>query len=156
MTVLFSLIRTIFYVVSFKLRFPEKYYNKNVLMEDGLEFKIFRHMKLKQKKNANVGSIFIVRFKFNKYDHTKNIKLSKIPIPLIAGFSGFRDKLWMIDWKTGYWQGLYQWESIEAIEKYKKSFVLGIMNKRSNKDTLSYKSISDLNIEDYLKKVVVN
>ena len=156
MTVLFSLIRTIFYIVSFKLRFPKKYYNKNVLMEDGIKFKIFRHMKLKQNKNTAVGSIFIVRFKFKKYGHAKNIKLSRIPIPLIAGFPGFRDKLWMIDWETGYWQGLYQWESVEAIEKYKKSFVLRIMNKRSNKDTLSYKTISDLNIEDYLKKVVVN
>ena len=104
-------------------------------MDDGLEFKIFRHMHLKSNSQNKIGSILIVRFKFKKYGHKTNIKLSRIPILMIAGFPGFRDKIWMIDWKKDYWQGIYQWKDVEAIEKYKKSFVLCIMNKRSIRDT---------------------
>jgi hypothetical protein len=120
-------------------------------MDDGLEFKIFRHMSLKSDKPSETGSIFIVRFKFKKFTHKTNIRMSRIPILLIAGFPGFRDKLWMIDWKTDYWQGIYQWNDGETIEKYKQSFVLGIMNKRAIHETISYTIIPDKSIDDYFK-----
>ena len=108
-------------------------------------------MHLKSSSQSETGSIFIVRFKFKKFSHNANIRLSRIPILLIAGFPGFRDKLWMIDWKTGYWQGIYQWENPEAIEKYKKSFVLGMMNKRAIEHSISYDIINDRNIDTYLQ-----
>jgi hypothetical protein len=108
-------------------------------------------MHLKSSSQPEAGSIFIVRFRFKKFSHNANIILSRIPILLIAGFPGFRDKLWMIDWKTGYWQGIYQWENVEAIENYKKSFVLGMMNKRAIDNSISYEIIKDGNIDDYLK-----
>ncbi|OHD11644.1 MAG: hypothetical protein A2086_17175 [Spirochaetes bacterium GWD1_27_9] len=156
MTIICSIIRTIFYLITINLRFSKKYYGKTVLMDDGLKFKIFRHIKLESKKNIPTGSIFIVRFKFKKFSHKTNMITSIIPIPSIAGFPNFRDKIWMIDWETGYWQGLYQWDNTSAIEKYKKSFVLGIMNKRSIKSSLSYKIIPDVNFEEYLKSILVN
>jgi hypothetical protein len=57
----------------------------------------------------------------------------------------------MIDWKTDYWQGIYQWENVKAIEKYKKSFVLGMMNKRAIDCSITYEIIADRNIDDYLQ-----
>lgn len=123
-------------------------------MDDGLEFKIFRHMHLESKDQSEIGSIFIVRFKFKKFSHNTNVRMSRIPILLIAGFPGFRDKLWMIDWKTDYWQGIYQWKDVETIENYKKSFVLGIMNKRSINATISYHVINDKNIDDYIQSII--
>lgn len=123
-------------------------------MDDGLEFKIFRHMQLESKDQSEIGSIFIVRFKFKKFSHKTNVRMSRIPILLIAGFPGFRDKLWMIDWKTDYWQGIYQWKDVETIENYKKSFVLGIMNKRSINATISYHVINDKNIDDYIQSII--
>lgn len=123
-------------------------------MDDGLEFKIFRHMHLESKDQSEIGSIFIVRFKFKKFSHKTNVRMSRIPILLIAGFPGFRDKLWMIDWKTDYWQGIYQWKDVETIENYKKSFVLGIMNKRSINATISYRVINDKNIDDYIQSII--
>ncbi len=150
-----SLLRFIAFMITLRLRFPEDYCNRHVAMKDGMKFTIFRHMRLRRKKHSSVGSIFIVRFKFKKFSHKTNIRTSRIPMPLIAGFPGFRDKLWMIDWQTGYWQGLYQWDSTDAIEKYKKSFVLGIMNRRSIHSTLSYEIIPDLDINEYLRRVIV-
>jgi hypothetical protein len=112
-------------------------------------------MHLKSSNQSENGSIFIVRFKFKKFSHNTNIRLSRIPILLIAGFPGFRDKLWMIDWKSGYWQGMYCWEIVEAIEKYKKSFVLGMMNKRAIDQSISYEIIKDKNIDDYIQSRIL-
>ena len=151
MTALSSIIRAIYYLFISKLHFPSNYNNQIVRMDEGKEFKIFRHMHLKSSSQLENASIFIVRFKFKKFSHNTNIILSRIPILLIAGFPGFRDKLWTIDWKTGYWQGIYQWENVEAIENYKKSFVLGMMNKRAIDHTISYEIIKEKNIDDYLQ-----
>ena len=155
MTVISSLIRSIYYFIISKLHFPSNYKNKIMRMKDGLEFKIFRHMCIKSGSQLETGSIFIVRFKFKKFSHKANIRLSRIPILLIAGFPGFRDKLWMIDWKTDYWQGIYYWETVDAIEKYKKSFVLGIMNKRADDHSISYEIIKNRNINDYLQSILL-
>jgi hypothetical protein len=151
MTALSSIIRAIYYLIISKLQFPSNYNNKLLRTDDGKEFKIFRHMRLKAWGQPETGYIFIVRFKFKKFSHNANIRLSKIPILLIAGFPGFRDKLWMIDWKTDYWQGIYQWENLETIENYKKSFVLGMMNKRAIDKSISYEIIKNRNIDDYLQ-----
>ena len=155
MTALTSIIRAIYYLITSKLKFPPYYNNKVVRTNDGKEFKIFRHMHLKSSSQSEAGSVFIVRFKFKKFSHSANIRLSRIPILLIAGFPGFRDKLWMIDWKTDYWQGIYQWENLESIESYKKSFVLGMMNKRAIDKSISYEIIKDKNIDDYLQSIIL-
>jgi len=97
------------------------------------------------------GAILIVRFKFEKFSHQINKLLSNIPILLIAGFPGFKDKLWMIDEKSGFWQGIYLWENKEAIEEYKHSFALRIMNKRAKSDTISYKIVNDINLDEFIK-----
>ena len=154
MIIMYSIIKSIYNLILLKLQFPQKYKNKIVHMDDGLEFKIFRHMHLESKDQSEIGSIFIVRFKFKKFSHNTNVRMSRIPILLIAGFPGFRDKLWMIDWKTDYWQGIYQWKDVETIENYKKSFVLGIMNKRSINATISYHVINDKNIDDYIQSII--
>ena len=155
MTALSSIILAIYYLIISKLQFLSNYKNKVVRAEDGKEFKIFRHMHLKLSSQSEAGSIFIVRFKFKKFSHNTNIRLSRIPILLIAGFPGFRDKFWMIDWKSDYWQGMYCWESVEAIEKYKKSFVLGMMNKRAVDQSISYEIIKDKNIDDYIQNRIL-
>ena len=93
MTALSSIIKSIYYLFISKLLFPSNYNKKIVRMDDGKEFKIFRHMHLKSSSQSESGSILIVRFKFKKFSHNTNIILSRIPILLIAGFPGFRDKL---------------------------------------------------------------
>jgi hypothetical protein len=108
-------------------------------------------MQLKTSHTTSIGSIFIVRFKFKKYNNQTNIRLSKIPILMIAGFPGFREKIWMIDWKTSFWQGVYEFNDVESIEKYKKSFVLKLMNKRAAIDTISFKIVSDTHLSEYIK-----
>ena len=154
MTAIFGIFRYVYNLILSGLTFPQKYHGKMVRMEDGVTFHIFRHMHLKSGNGYSNGAVFIVRFKFRKFSHKTNMRLSKIPILLIAGFPGFMDKIWMIDWKTDCWQGVYQFENVGAIEKYKKSFILKIMNKRAQSDTISYLILPDQAFNVYLDDII--
>ena len=156
MKTVIAIIKSIYNLMALRLHFPKKYLEKNVCMKDGTKFLIFRHMNLKKNQQSKIGSILIIRFKFKRFGHKINIIMSKIPILAIAGFPGFRDKLWMIDWKKGYWQGIYQMDDVDAIEEYEKSFVLKMMNKRSIGETISYRIIPGKNINDYLQSILFN
>lgn len=155
MTSFNSIFRYIYFILIGKIKFSTQYIDKWICMEDLIEFKVFRHMKLINRNNTAMGSIFIVRFKFKSLTHEANKKVSKIPIPLIGGFKGFRDKIWMIDENTGYWQGIYQFDSMNSIERYKKSFVLGIMNKRAIDSSLVYWVVPNMSIDHYLQEKIV-
>ncbi len=154
--VLLSLFKSLVSLITFRLRFPHDFKDKTIRMEDGLQFKIFRQMQLKTKNHVTPGTILVVRFRFKKYSHERNMRLSRIPILLIAGFPGFRYKMWMIDWETGFWQGVYEFEDSVAIEKYRKSFVLGLMNRRAADNTVTYHIIPDTNIDDYVRSRIIN
>ncbi|MGB2862327.1 MAG: YdhR family protein [Sedimentisphaerales bacterium] len=151
MIVILSIIKSLYNLLILRLSFPKEYNDKIIQMDDGLNFRIFRHMKLSAPTLQKKGSILIVRFKFKKFSHQINKRLSNIPILLIAGFPGFKDKLWVIDEKSGFWQGIYLWENKEAIEEYKHSFVLRIMNKRTKSDTISFKIVNDINLDEFIK-----
>ena len=146
-----AIIKSLGNLISGKLTFPKFNLNKTIRMDDGLQFKIFRHMKLAFKNNSTETAVFIVRFKFKRFSHPTNIRLSCIPMFMIAGFPGFHDKIWMIDWETGYWQGVYQWESMQAIEKYKQSFVLGMMNKRAIASSVSYHILLNTDLKNFIQ-----
>lgn len=151
MNVLKSIIKYIYLSITSKILYPINFLGRQATMDDGSTFKVFRHLSVKRDNYNNNGSILIVRFKFTNFSHKTNIFLSMIPIPLIAGHSGFNDKLWMIDWKTGYWQGIYQWNSVDDIEKYKKTFIYNIMIKRAIKGSFCNKIISDISISNFLR-----
>ena len=106
-------------------------------MEDGQEYVIFRHITASTCNGSENVTIFIVSFKFARLSHKVNKIASIIPMLLITGFPGFKTKIYAVNNETGYWQGLYQWESKQALEEYKKSFVFRMMNKRAISNSLS-------------------
>jgi len=133
-----------------KLQFSREYLGKTIVMHDGQQFTVFRHMNLRI-KNIDFDdspTIFVVRFKFAKLSYKINRILSCIPIPFIAGSPGFRDKIWMVNEKNGYWQGIYQWDTVRCAEDYKDSFVLSMMTKRAIPETVSYKTVLNTWLED--------
>ncbi len=76
--------------------------------------------------------------------------LSLIPAPLIGGYPGFQNKLWMVQEETGFWQGMYEWESTEAVERYRRSWILGLMNRRAEPGSISESVILRTPLEDYV------
>jgi hypothetical protein len=89
------------------------------------DFEVFRKVVLKPSKDQ------AARFaaKTNRF-------LSLIPIPFIVAQQGFRSKTWMMGQKTGAYQGLYEWDSIEDAEKYWTSFPMKLMKRRAVPETL--------------------
>ena len=54
--------------------------------------------------------------------------------------------------ETDYWQGMYKWESKEALDQYKKSFVLIVTNKRAINDIVVYDEFEKYHLNKYVKK----
>ena len=76
---------------------------------------------------------------------------TEIWLLLIAGFPGFVQKLYAVNKETGYWQGMYEWRSVNHLEAYKKSLVYRMMNKRALKGTVQEHVISNRNLSDLIE-----
>lgn len=100
-------------------------------MDDHSHFQVFRHITDRCETPNSQNTVFIVSFKFSRLSHKANKIASIIPMLLITGFPGFRKKIYAVNHENGYWQGMYQWESKEHLEEYKKSLVFRVMNKRA-------------------------
>ena len=107
---------------------------------DDEDFEVFRKVILDPSKDQpeKPGAIFSVRFSFARYAAKTNRFLSLIPIPFIVAQPGFRSKTWMMGQKTGAFQGLYEWDSIEDAENYWTSFPMKLMKRRAVPETLNH------------------
>ena len=56
----------------------------------------------------------------------------------------------MVQEETGFWQGVYEWESTEAVETYRRSFVLGAMSRRAEPGSISETVVLRTPLEDYV------
>ena len=120
-----------------KLRLSNQYVGRVIETNGKQKFTIFRQININPHKKNENPIVFIVRFRFAHLSHNANKIASIIPMLLISGFPGFDIKLYAVNHSTGYWQGMYQWKSIQALSAYKKSFVYRMMNKRAINNTIS-------------------
>ena len=136
-----------------RLGFERRYVGRELVMEDGRRFRVFRHLTARGSAAGEPGSpaVFVVRFSFARLSQALNRLLSLIPVPLIAGYPGFRHKLWMAD-ESGRWQGVYEWESAEAVQAYRHSFVLRLMNRRADPSSISYRVMEGTQLADFVSQ----
>ena len=97
-------------------------------------------------------AVFKVRFQFKSFGPSINKRLSMIPTPFLIGMKGFREKYWTIDETSGFFQGIYQWESKTLAEKYPSSFIFMLMTNRSVEGTLSYEILPARDLSKYIEK----
>jgi len=119
------------------------------------DFKIFRQVVLDPfgDQPENPGAIFKVCFHFASFSANTNKTLSLLPIPFIVAQPGFRSKTWLLGEKTGFFQGLYEWDSVKDAENYWKSFPMRLMKKRAVPYSLTY-SISEISSLDNRGEVI--
>ena len=139
-----------------KLRFSKRYFNNTVEMENSKRFVIFRHITTHPLKQIDGECVFIVSFKFAHLSYKVNKLTSIIPMLMISGFPGFMAKMYAVNPEDGYWQGMYQWESVKYLEEYKKSFVFRMMNKRAIQETIKSVEMSNQNLIDIIENKRVN
>lgn len=126
-------------------------------MDDGARFEVFRHVTVvgEEQPSDEAPAVLLVRFRFARLSDRANRFASLVPIPLIAGFAGFRHKLWMADAATGCWQGIYQWDSLDAAKDYQRSLVFGVMNRRAKPGSLEIRLLADTTVDGFLRQRVV-
>jgi hypothetical protein len=137
------------------LRLPKHHAGKTLGMENGEEYTVFRHITRHPAHHYGSGCVFVVRFRFARLSHKANKLASIIPMLIISGYPGFVSKIYAVNLKNGYWQGMYQWESLKRLAEYKNSLVFRIMNKRALPDTIESFVIRDNSIEEYIGDILL-
>jgi hypothetical protein len=141
-------------IFSGRVHFPGKYIGQNLTMEDGKQYVVFRRLQISDKHHTDSDlSVFKVQFRFKNLKPSINKRLSMIPAPFLIGMKGFREKYWTFNEKSGFFQGIYQWESRELAESYPNSFIYKLMTKRSAKGTLSYEIMPKTDLSQYIEKL---
>jgi hypothetical protein len=120
-------------------------------MEDEEKYTVFRYIHLHPDNKPVSPVTFVVRFKFSRLSYKGNRIASLIPMLVITGYPGFLIKAYGVNFDNGYWQGMYQWASKQALDEYKCSFVYKMMNKRAVNDSLSSKEYPQIQLSDLLE-----
>ena len=143
-------------LVKGQVHFPEEYIGEVLTMEDGQRFTVFRRLRVTGNDDGRgTPAIFKVRFRFKNLSTGANKRLSIIPAPFLAGMEGFQEKDWTINEATNDFQGIYQWSSHEAAEKYPNSFIFKLMTKRAAPGTVTYEIMPDTDLSEYLAAIRV-
>ena len=134
-----------------RLRLSKASIGQILRMEDGEIYQVFRHIRMRPEKEVTFPITFIVRFKFSRLSHRANKITSIIPMFMISGYPGFQMKIYAVNKGNGYWTGMYQWESVNALEEYKRSFVFRMMNRRAIDETVTTLELPDHRLQDFIE-----
>ena len=119
---------------------------ETLTMEDGERFTVFRHVQVKGADEP--AAVFIVRFTPARMSVRQNIRFSILPMILLLGFRGFREKYWCVNPESGMCQGIYAWQTLADAEAYSESIALRFMTRRSQPGSVSHR-ILDQTREPY-------
>jgi hypothetical protein len=132
-------IRTVLLFLSLRVNFLKEDVGRTIIMEDGQTFRIFRHVRIRTANPNRPEGAFIVRFKPENMTINQNIRFSLLPMMVIMGFHGFREKYWCVNDDTGLCQGVYAWQTVKDVETYSKSIAMRFMTNRSDPKSVSAK-----------------
>ena len=137
----FLLARATVLLLSRRINFPKNRLGEIIPGDE--DFRGFRQVTIAPPSDhpENPGAIFKVCFHFARF--STNRILSLIPMPFIVAQPGFRSKTWLTGQKTGMFQGLYEWDTVEDAENYWNSFPMNLMKKRALPGSLT-RSISEI------------
>ena len=139
-------------LLSGRLRLSDEYLGAEVRNDDGNTYRVFRNIKTREHASNSDSCVFIVSFKFTRLSHKANKVVSLIPMLLIAGFPGFVQKMYAVNEENGYWQGIYEWQSRQHLEAYKKSFVFRMMKKRALANSIHMVDLENFKLDDYIQQ----
>ena len=116
-------------------------------------YTVFRNILDLKGKSSQDGHLMLVSFKFAHLSYQANKLASLIPMLLIAGFPGFKQKIYAVNSLSGHWMGIYQWRSADDMEDYKRSFVFRMMKKRAIDSSIHTCTMKHIKPDDFVKKV---
>ncbi len=134
-------VRTILLFLTVRVHFLRKDVGTTITMEDGQTFRIFRHVRIRTADPKPPEGVFVVRFKPIHMTIHQNIWFSLLPMLIIIGFHGFREKYWCVNDETGLCQGIYAWQTVDDAVAYSKSAAMRFMTNRSDPRSVSARVI---------------
>lgn len=99
-------LNTLLFFISRRVTFIREDQDKQVVMEDGMKFRVFRHDKIQALQSGRPKAVFIVRFCPKNMTVKQNVRFSLLPMLIFMGFRGFREKFWCVNDETGLCQGV--------------------------------------------------
>lgn len=132
-----SLLKTLEYVLTRRLHFKRQRLGQIVTADDGQSYTIFREIVVKPRPDQpeKPGAVFILRFRVANLSPRQNRLFSLLPIPLYAGFPGFRSKLYTINGSCC--QSIYEFDTVQDAEAYARSAALRFITWRSAPGSVS-------------------
>jgi len=132
-------LRTLMLFLMGKIKFIKADIGKEITTEEGMKFKVFRHVIIHSEKNVgNPQAVFRLRFQPKNMTVEENKRFSKLPMLVFMGFRGFRSKYWMVNKETGICLGVYEWDTFEDAERYSESIALRFITLRSVEGSVSF------------------
>jgi hypothetical protein len=135
-TIVAALVRSLARLASGRVRFLRRDVGHTLTMEDGEQFTVFRHVRVKAP--GAPAAVFVVRFTPARMSVRQNIRFSLLPMIPLLGLHGFREKYWCVNEQTGVCQGLYAWQTVADAETYAGSVALRFMARRSLPGSVSH------------------
>jgi len=135
-----------------KLRRSKEFLGSSIAVGDGPVFTVFRQIVSTHRNHPDHPYVFVVTFKFARLSHDLNKIASIVPMLLIAGQPGFSAKAYAVNLESGYWRGMYEWDSKQHLDRYKDSLVFRVMNKRTVPGSLESLELRDTRLGDFLRE----
>jgi hypothetical protein len=135
-TVAAAIARSLALLLSGRVRFVRGDIGRTLTMEDGKQFSVFRHARVKA--HGPPTAVFIVRFTPAHMSVRQNIRFSLLPMVPLLGMPGFREKHWCVNRQTGGCQGIYAWQTAADAHAYAGSVALRFMTSRSLPGSVSH------------------
>lgn len=142
MSPLYSFWKAVGYMIRGRLHFPRQHVGEETWL-DGEKWIIFRQALVDPLPGQphKPGAVFRPRFHVKGMSLRQNILFSLLPMLLILGLPGFRNKLWMYNPETGDFSGYYEWDTVQDAENYRDSFAGRFMTGRSVPGSVSFQVI---------------
>lgn len=125
-------LRSIFLLLSGRVRFPKDRVGKVPTLENGQQYTVFREalLKPKQRRPEEPDGVFRVWFR-SRMSPTRTIFLSYLTLLGFLGLPGFRSKLWLFDETSEDFGGIYEWDTVQDAENYETSYAMRFSKWRS-------------------------
>lgn len=135
---LWSVVKTIGFIVTGRLHLPVQRNGEVVTDEAGRQFTVFRQVVVSSAKGSpsRLGAVLTLHFKVKNMSPAVNRFYSLLPLALYIGDPGFRSKLFTINEEDC--QSIYEWDTVEDAENYVQSIALKSILLRSVPGSFSY------------------
>ncbi len=128
---LVSIVKTMAFILTGRLHFPDNRVGECIIGEDGLEFTVFRQVVVDPGRGqpTTPGALLTLRFKVTNMSPGVNKFYSLLPLMFYLGDKGFRSKTFTIH--GDHCMSIYEWDTITDAENYLQSIALKTILLRS-------------------------